>query len=99
MIRAEAARFLLRWGEAGAMAVVAVAAAVFAVRAGGRGETAVAVVLGLGAVGAGALAWPAVLRARILGRAAPAPGVVVVTEGRLSYFGPDRGGVLPRAAE
>ena len=92
-VRPEARAQIWRWREA----IVGVAAVVFGVWMvlGGRGALAilgvVCVLAGIGLVFAG---WQ---RARFR-HGTGGPGVVYVTEGQVTYFGPQRGGAVAIAA-
>ncbi|WP_118137116.1 hypothetical protein [Oceanicella sp. SM1341] len=92
-LRPEVAAGLRRWGESGALAVLALGLAWAGWRAGLRGGAVMPFVWGAGALLAAGLALTAFRRAR-LAREVAAPGVVTVTEWRIGYMGPVTGGYV-----
>lgn len=90
-LRPEAAAALRRWGEPALWFTLAILAPLWLITGGG-GWLRWLIASSLFALGA-ALAWPAAMRALAKVRG-EAPGVVAIDERRISYFGPETGGVL-----
>lgn len=83
---------LARWGEALALAALALLALWLALRSHGRGQDALAAAFVLAALLLLGLLRAAVLKARLAG-SGEAAGVVEVTERRIAYFAPEGGGI------
>lgn len=90
--RPEAVRFLMRWRELIA-ACAAALGGIWVWSWGGWFWQGLGIAIALAAAGWARVAWS---RARLAG-IARAPGIVQVTEGQISYFGPHQGGFMALA--